>query len=325
MNPVDKSTAKCYNKPDYITNSTPEVILMKYDPNRTFIVEFPTLTTNIAGWTATLISASHEPPRKPWAIALHSHNSFEIHFIANGHGNFVVDVKSHEVHRGNIIVTGPDILHAQTSGIEDSMEEYVINIFLTPPKRGTPGINDGTGKLMNGILTHPFIICGNTDVSDKCLELLHEATEQKVGWRENISALLVSLLITTGREIQSALGSRLPRVVWQSNEKPRLVNRRRIIDTYLRGFLGDIDEDTLASMLFVSRRQLSRIMKEYCQATFTEKVNDLRLGYAKQLILTTNLQTTEISQMCGFSSVQYFYRVFRKKYGTTPTKLRLGE
>lgn len=298
---------------------------MKYDPHRTFTVEFPMLTANIAGWTATLISASHEPPRRPWAIELHSHNSFEIHFIANGHGNFVVDVKSHEVRRGNIVITGPDILHAQTSGLSDSMEEYVINIFLTPPKNRTAAATNATGKLMNGILTHPFIICGSTDVSGKCLELLHEATEQKSGWREKISALLVSLLITTGREIQSVVGTRPQLNAGQPDEKPRSVNRRRIIDTYLRGYLGNMDEDTLAGLLFVSRRQLSRIMKEYCQATFTEKVNDLRIGYAKQLLMTTDLHANEISQMCGFSSVQYFYRVFRKKYKTTPTKMRLGE
>ena len=56
--------------------------------------------------------------------------------------------------------------------------------------------------------------------------------------------------------------------------------------------------------------------------TFTEKVNDLRAEYAKNLLVTTDMTVAEISDACGFSSVQYFYKVFARKYGTSPGKLR---
>ena len=56
--------------------------------------------------------------------------------------------------------------------------------------------------------------------------------------------------------------------------------------------------------------------------TFTEKVNDLRAEYAKNLLVTTDMTVARISDVCGFSSVQYFYKVFARKYGTSPGKLR---
>ena len=58
--------------------------------------------------------------------------------------------------------------------------------------------------------------------------------------------------------------------------------------------------------------------------TFTEKLNDLRAEYAKTLLMTTDMTVTAIAESCGFSSAQYFYKVFTKKYGTPPAKLRRG-
>ncbi len=296
---------------------------MAYMPDMRYIFDFSDISSRIGGYTVTLNSASHEPPRRPWNIPLHDHNSYEIHFIASGTGSFTVSGLVHEVGAGDVVITGPGVLHAQTSGLDDPMEEYCVNVSIAPIKRGRHK-NDDLSALLGAIVSRPFRVCGKTDARAEFLIMLSEAMELRRGWRERVSSMMISLLIGVGRLITGEAPDKTPENEPRGDElrTSRAINRRRQIDTHLRGFLRDIDEDSLARSLFVSRRQLSRIMRECYSMTFTEKVNDLRAEYAKNLLVTTNMTVAEISDACGFSSVQYFYKVFTGKYGISPGKLR---
>ena len=46
------------------------------------------------------------------------------------------------------------------------------------------------------------------------------------------------------------------------------------------------------------------------------------LELAKKLLVTTELETSEIAHTCGFSDDKYFFRVFKKACGITPRKYR---
>jgi two-component system response regulator YesN len=43
---------------------------------------------------------------------------------------------------------------------------------------------------------------------------------------------------------------------------------------------------------------------------------------AKELIMSTTLQYKTIAAMIGYDDVSYFYRVFKKYYGSSPGKIR---
>lgn len=45
-------------------------------------------------------------------------------------------------------------------------------------------------------------------------------------------------------------------------------------------------------------------------------------GKARSLLVSTSLSINEISQMCGYPSLQYFYSVFKKEYDVTPKEYR---
>ena len=56
--------------------------------------------------------------------------------------------------------------------------------------------------------------------------------------------------------------------------------------------------------------------------TFNSFYNTFRIEYAKELLRTGKLRVCEISELLGFSSVDYFTGVFRKQTGLTPTHYR---
>jgi AraC-like DNA-binding protein len=48
----------------------------------------------------------------------------------------------------------------------------------------------------------------------------------------------------------------------------------------------------------------------------------VRLEHAAYLLEQTNFNITEIALRCGFDSVNYFSRLFKRYYNTSPTEFR---
>lgn len=54
-------------------------------------------------------------------------------------------------------------------------------------------------------------------------------------------------------------------------------------------------------------------------STLTEYVNFTRMHKAEQLLINQNKSISEIALECGFSSPQYFNKLFRKINGVSPS------
>lgn len=71
-----------------------------------------------------------------------------------------------------------------------------------------------------------------------------------------------------------------------------------------------------------SREHVSRMLKKYYNISPNEYVNELRLNHALNLMMTSNLNITEICFECGFSNLSWFYSVFQKKFKKSPSRYR---
>lgn len=71
-----------------------------------------------------------------------------------------------------------------------------------------------------------------------------------------------------------------------------------------------------------SHEYLCRVFKSTLNCTPTEYINDLRLKYAANLLIHTDLPIIEISLDVGFNSVSHFNHLFVKKYQLSPYKYR---
>lgn len=56
--------------------------------------------------------------------------------------------------------------------------------------------------------------------------------------------------------------------------------------------------------------------------TYNEYLNLLKLSYAKELLLSTDLKIREIGYECGFTSHSNFLRLFKEKVGMAPIQFR---
>lgn len=92
--------------------------------------------------------------------------------------------------------------------------------------------------------------------------------------------------------------------------------RRLIIEEFFHNRHSEpITEDDLASLLHISKRQLSRVLQQLFGSSFRRLLIDVRLSHAVQLLTITDLPAEEIAGLVGYGSVSGFYDAFRKRYG----------
>ena len=87
-------------------------------------------------------------------------------------------------------------------------------------------------------------------------------------------------------------------------------------------YAEDITLSDIASAAHISRSEAGRCFSEYLHKTPVCFLIQYRLQRAHFLLGNTSQPIQEISQTCGFHSVNYFSRQFRQYYGYTPGMVR---
>lgn len=84
----------------------------------------------------------------------------------------------------------------------------------------------------------------------------------------------------------------------------------------------DVTLDSVAGKLGITGRYLSMHFKERTGVNFTDKVNEVRVHKAMELLKKTDLQIQEIAAQTGYNTLSSFNRSFKKIAGVTPRAYR---
>lgn len=87
----------------------------------------------------------------------------------------------------------------------------------------------------------------------------------------------------------------------------------------------NISLNSVAQALGISANYLSACFSQKMDVSFVEYLTQKRMTRAKQLLLRTNLRSSEIAAEVGYRDPRYFSFVFRKTQGCTPRAFRSGE
>lgn len=98
------------------------------------------------------------------------------------------------------------------------------------------------------------------------------------------------------------------------------------IKEYLNAHLGaEISLDTVAELTGYSKNYLCQIFRESTGMTINTYLNAARINKATELLVNTNMELTEIAEKCGYNSVHYFIKAFKKIIGIPPGSYRRSE
>lgn len=80
---------------------------------------------------------------------------------------------------------------------------------------------------------------------------------------------------------------------------------------------------SIASMMKISTRSLSKIYKDATQLSIADLINGVRLTKAAELLIQEDLSVYEVVQKVGITNETYFFSLFKKKYKMTPKEYAL--
>lgn len=104
-----------------------------------------------------------------------------------------------------------------------------------------------------------------------------------------------------------------------SSESPVVAKAKAFIQEH---HAEKLSLDQVAKSANSSRFHFCKIFKTATGLNFTDYVARLRTERALNLLLNPNLRVSEIAYAVGFQSITHFNRLFKDKFGQTPTRYR---
>lgn len=104
--------------------------------------------------------------------------------------------------------------------------------------------------------------------------------------------------------------------------KPPESPSQKILRFIRESFAQPVSLEQIAEEFNYSPKYISNLVKAETGSSFTEYILDLRIEYAVEKLTKSNLEIKEIALQTGYNDLQYFYRVFKKRTGLTPSQYR---
>lgn len=104
------------------------------------------------------------------------------------------------------------------------------------------------------------------------------------------------------------------------------IRRMAVLDHLINScFMNDFSDSEIAQYLYLSERQLSRIVQKWYGSTLRRIITEKRIVTAAQLLRQTDTPTDQIGYSVGFQSKSVFSREFQRLYGVTPAAYRKSQ
>lgn len=139
--------------------------------------------------------------------------------------------------------------------------------------------------------------------------------------RRNIYSAIAS--VDTLDELEQYLQEFFGEIIQYLTRNPNEVNYGERIIRYLEEhFCEEIVFEDMAKEIGISYSYMRKIVYELTGKSLIDYMNMLRIQKAKQILLESNLNMTQIATEVGYYNVQSFNRFFRKYEGMSPSNYR---
>jgi AraC-like DNA-binding protein len=246
----------------------------------------------------------------------HYHPEYEIVYIEGADGTRHVGEHISRFEGSDLVLIGPFIPHLNFDyGIKTPYKKYVLHIKEDFLDKGFPqmpelsDIKDLFEKARKGIYFY-----GNSKAEiGEALKGIFELTHF-----EQFMAI-VKLLQTMANAVEKDTLHANP-VGQHYNLKEQ--QRLKVVYAYIEAHYQEkMDIIDMARLTHLTHAAFCRYFKKMTLMTFTEFVNQYRVNQAKKLLLLDNT-VTEVCFQCGFESLSYFNRVFKKVTGLNPMQFK---
>lgn len=184
--------------------------------------------------------------------------------------------------------------------IKSTFETSHIPIILLTSLCDKSDQLEGLGLGAEDYITKPFdvsLLKQRIESLVRNREIVREKTLKLAGQKENDEQLIL------GNELNDSFVKKAVEVVHNN-----ILN-------------SEFDKESFAKEMHVSSSLLYKKMKLLTGQSPTDFIKIIRLNNALELLQSHKHTITEISELCGYSSISYFSTVFKKHFGKSPTEV----
>ena len=271
-------------------------------------VDFRLLVDSKASEAAGAIRQTH--------LTLHNHISAELFVCIRGEENINLRDGTLSLRAGDAALIPPGLEHCKCPDDADS-EGYAVS--FTCYKKNDMGAEKLYKRLLPYVSgEHARVMRGAADLCRGVADIISEAQSGE----DVICAMHMVELLLRAPELAEE-GGLMARKYDGEKKENYDARRMMLLDQIVDGFyMHDLGSEEVAGYLYVSVRQLDRIVKKRYGRTLYRVIMDKRLSTAEQLLRTTDMTVEQVGNTVGFSSISGFYREFVKRHGVTPAQYR---
>ncbi|WP_158301945.1 AraC family transcriptional regulator [Paenibacillus mesophilus] len=252
----------------------------------------------------------------------HNHASYEVQFVHKGTVALCTENGDYAIQGGSFCLIPPGMYHSQKRA--ESREAVHKSCFtfrydvLSIPKPDYPTVE--TSELLYALANVPFFIAESSrEIEAWIVAAKEEFQSRPVGYFAKLQSLFTQLILEVIRSsprIRSAPRREL-------SSQPTADSRIGIIECFFsEHFSRPLRESDLASRLYVSQRQLNRILHDLYGMSFRQKLLCTRMKVAMDLLKNTELSVKDIASNVGYPFAENFHAHFKKHANMTPSSFR---
>ncbi|MBQ9805925.1 MAG: helix-turn-helix transcriptional regulator [Clostridia bacterium] len=240
---------------------------------------------------------------------IHTHNDFEIFFVSDA--TLVLHtIDGTHAYTDSLVIIPPRLEHYVT------LENLVCGHYMYFSIEKSNAAESKQFDALSSTLNHGVIALEMSDDERFYTSHIDRALSDSASTETlpHLFALLFSECFSRLAPVQS------------SSPLTKSGSYANTIDLYIsEHYAQPIRLSDLAQELFLSVKQVSRILQKEYGCSFSELLNRHRLSAACMLLRYTELEIAEIAAQVGYEYENYFYTVFRKAYGITPKQYRQSD
>lgn len=241
----------------------------------------------------------------------HWHEHIEMHYILDGVAVFLCNHKPVYGKAGDLIVINSNELH--TGVTKTPVFDALVIIFE---------LDKFSEEIVNYNMIFQTLIESDDKIKRLLLEIRKEDSEKKLGYKLAVKSDIYELLTYLMRYY----------VVESISDKEHLkrnrdLDRLNTVFQYIqKNYTEQLSNQELAKVVHLSESRFCHLFKESMGQSPLNYINEVRLQKAYLLLQQKELNVAEVAAVVGFTDYNNFGRLFKKKYGFSPSEVweRIG-
>ena len=255
-------------------------------------------------------SKAHPTPALKQLDRLHFHSYYELFCVSEGNLRIKFEDDERIINAGETIIIAPSVLHR--SFIEDSdVKRYNLNFVIE--KINVKSDLDLYNTLLSS-LAYPLSQSMDKRI-ENALKKMSDCikSNERIAFSLHLHEIINAIISKNNGQIKT---------IAPENSESRIYKIHHVINLH---YMDDITTYDIAKMLFLSERQVRRIIKKYHGCSFSTLICKMRMKASYELLTTTNMKISKIATQVGFNSLSGFYSAFKSEYGNLPLSIRKGK